>query len=268
MEDLVVTETETTEPSVGVEEVVTNSINDMSDEEFTKEFDGDSTAGDAIDDSTDKPDSNVTLNDMYSKQLSNIDAKLDSPVLIKIDGEVMELNSINELRDMAERGTKVTQKFQKLAEDRKALEAQLQALGETPDVSDDSSSEIDTIANGILQSSYVDSFKTDVSNLPSEVRETLSTDPQILKGLSMDYESGLAQQIMPKVKREMTVKGLDFIQAYVSVGRSIQSQKENVQSKKQMLTTEPKQNKYTTESKAIDIDSMSDTEFDTYFSNI
>jgi len=268
MED-VATELEVVEPEM---ETIETVVDDMSDTEFAEHFDkvdedGTDTDGDDItNDSDDKPTDDVDLNTLYSEQLGDADAKLDKPILIKVDGEVIKLDTINDLRDMAERGTSVTKKFQKLADDRRVLEAQLQALGETPDVVDESGSEIDSIANGILQSSYADDFKSSVSQLPSEVRETLSTNPQVLKGLSLDFESGLAQQIMPQVKREMTVKGLDFIQAYVSVGQKLESSKASVQKQRQVLKSEPKQTSHTTS--VVDVDGMSQSDFDKYFESL
>jgi hypothetical protein len=255
----VATESVAVEPSM---ETDRTEVVDMSDEEFSEAFDNDTLDNEESieEESTEE----VDLNTLYRDQLDNTDAKLDKPVLIKVDGEVIELNSINELRDMAERGTAVTKRFQKLAADRKALEAQLEALGEQPNVQ--TPDEVETVANEILESNYADTFKADIAILPNEVKEMLSRDAGMLKALAVDYESGLAQEVMPKVKREMALKGLDFIQAYVSIGNQIKSHKEDATAKREVLAAEPKQTKYS--SPTTDVNSMSDEEFDKYFSNL
>ncbi len=272
MEDTV-TEVETTEAIEAVEDTVTN-IDDMSDAEFETHFDEvgeeDGTVdNDTSDDTSTEPDTNVTLDDRYSTQLGDADGKLDKPVLIKVDGEVMEITTINELRDMAERGTSVTKKFQKLAEDRRQLEAQLAELGQEPKIAESVESEIDIVANEILESNYADDFKSDVSRLPKEAAEVLSTNPQMLKGLSVDYGSGLAQQIMPEVKREMIVKSVDFITAYINVGKRIQQQPQDTH-KTKMLKSEPTTNteKPDNGKSASEIDGMDSASFEKYFNSL
>ncbi len=272
MEDNTLTESVDTEPEM---EVAETEVNDMSDSEFNKHFESVGVEdGDNTDDSDDTADVSVdnepddTLDGRYSTQIDDVDAKLEKPVLLKVDGEVIELTTINELRDMAERGTSVTKKFQKLADDRRALEAQIAEMGETPIVSEDAdnNAEIDSVANEILDSDYADAFKADVGSLPREVSELLSNDVEVLNGLNIDYKSGLAQKIMPKVKREMIVKGTDFIETYVSIGKQLRQSFANVESKKQLLNSEPKQNKYVSAPK--DVNSMSSKEFDAYFDSL
>jgi len=236
-----VTETETESAIEATEEVVTN-IDDMGDDEFNEHFESvgsDESDTETADDEKEATDTNTPdddLNAKYSTQLNDADAKLDKPVLIKVDGEVMELTTINELRDMAERGTAVTKKFQKLAQDRKALEEQIKQLGVEPDVDvqdDDadtkSADELDRVANVILASDYADDFKSSVSDLPKDAVDFIGSKPEILHGLSEDFKSGLAQKIMPQVKREMVVKDVDFITAYVGIGKRLQQSDENVQ---------------------------------------
>ena len=270
MED--VTEIDTENSIEETEEVVTNSVDDMSDEAFSEMFDnkGDTEDGHDTDDSNDTADSesngDVSLDDLYATQIGDADAKLDKPVLIKVDGEVIKLDTINDLRDMAERGTSVTKKFQKLADDRRALEAQLAELGQEPNVVSDDVNEVDSVATEILQSSYADVFTADVSSLPNEAKKVLSTNPQMLKGLAMDYESGFAQKVIPQVKREMAVKGISFIDAYVSVGNRVSSQQENVQAKQKVLKAEPTRTKYS--NAKVDVNSLSDSDFEKYFADM
>lgn len=272
MEDL--TESVDTEPTDNVEvaetEVNTN-IDDMSDEEFSKHFDNVKADGSNKEPEADKTvdKDNVHENDLeglYVAQMSDADAKLDKPVFIKVNGEVMEITNINDLKNMAERGNSVTRKFQKLAEDRKALEKQLQDLNVEPDVQDESISEVEDVSSEILESSYAEDFKSNLVFVPDEIRNELAVNANMLKGLSYDFSTGLAQQILPKVKREMAINGVSFQDAYVSIGKNINAQKENVQKQKQVLKAEPKQTKY--QAPSVDVDNMSNDEFDRYFANL
>ena len=268
MEDLV-TEVETTEPIVEVEETVT-SVDDLSDEQFEEHFDkiGNEDVKSETDESEPSEKVELTDEDLYKTQITDTDAKLDKTVILKHDGEIYKIDNLNELRNLAEKGFNATKKFTKLAEDRKALEAQLQALGQEPNIEavDESSDAVNDVAEQILESNYADTFKSDISTLPSEAREFIAGDAKVLQGLAMVYESGLAQKIVPRVKREMAIKNLSFIDAYMSVGKTIQSRQEDVQQKKQILSAEPKQTSYA--SSAVDVDKMSDKDFDAYFENL
>ncbi len=270
MEENLVTETETVEPIAGTEEVVT-SVDDMDDAEFAEHFD-DVADTDNIDEPEGEVDDKVdiTLDDKYSLQMDDTEAKRDKSVFIKVDGEVMEITSINDLKNMAERGSSVTKKFQKLADDRRVLEEQIASLGAEPAVSNDADAEIDDISTQILNSDYADDFKASFQYFPPEIQQQISTDPELLKAVRVDIESGLAQKILPSIKRDMAVNGTDFMTSYVNASNKIDAQKQHkqevVQNKKQVLKAEPKQNKYV--SSSVDVDSMSDKDFDAYFDNL
>jgi hypothetical protein len=248
-----------------------NRIDALSDEDFEKEFNEVETDESDTVKSDDEP---KDLEAIYKSNLGT-DAKLDDPIVVKVDGTVYELDSLDEIRNLIERGTGVTRKYQKLAADRKALEEQLAALGQEPNVTSDNPVEddVETIANDILASSYADAFTADVQQLDAQTKEVLASDPQMLKGLAIDYESGFAQKIMPNVHKYMKINGMSFEDAYFEAGKSYQSdteKKTNNAAKAKMLNAQPK-----TVSKASSnelgrksIDAMSDAEFNAYFANL
>ena len=264
------TSTESIEDNEIIEDSETNKIDELSDKEFTEKFDNDTLDTDEVV----KPDENEPrdLESIYKANLGT-DKKLDDPMIIKVDGQVYELDSIDEIRNLVERGTGVTKKFQQLAEDRKALEKQLEELGQTPNVEtvDDTADEVESIAQAILDSDYADNFTLDMKALDDGTKQLLGSNPEMLKGLSIDYESGLAQKIMPQVHKFMNVDGLSFEDAYVKAGRSYQSNTERqtqAKPKANMLKAEPKVgSKVSGELGRAAIDGMSDKEFNAYFAN-
>ena len=273
MEENTVTETETVEPIVGTEEVVT-SVDDMSDAEFAEHFD-DVADTDNIDEPEGEVDDiaeDISDDDLYKAQIADTESKLDKEVILKNGSEIYKIDNLNELRNLAERGFNATRKFQKLADDRRVLEEQIASLGAEPAVNsdDDSDAEIEDISTQILNSDYADDFKASFQYFPPEIQQQISTDPEFLKAVRVDIESGLAQKILPSIKRDMAVNGIDFMTSYVNASNKISAQKQHkqevVQNKKQVLKAEPKQNKYV--SQAVDVDSMSDKDFDTYFNNL
>ena len=243
------------------------AVEDMTDDELDTFLDG------TEDDSSDDGDSDDAVADTVDDDLESLyatqntsDGKLAEPILVKVNGEVYSMDSIDELRNMAERGHSVTRKFQKLADDRRQLEAQLKELGQEPQVQDVTADEVNSVAEGILSSSYAESFKSDMSKLPQDVRSELGSNAQMLSGLGGDYESGLAQKIMPKVTRLMNVQGMSFLDAYKQAGSALQQQTQATESKMQVLKSQPKQT--IQKPSNMSVDGMSDKEFDKYFQNM
>ena len=257
--------------SVDTEEVEVNRIDNMSDEEFDAEFEG--TETDTVDDLENETADNEPKDlDVIYKENLGTDAKLDNPLVIKVDGTVYELDSLDEIRNLVERGTAVTSKFQKLSEDRKALEEQLAELGQTPRVAEDNTSvdDVEAVANNILASSYAETFTADMQGLDDQTKQTLAGNAQMLEGLSIDYQNGIGEKIMKQVPKLMRVNGLSFEEAYYTAGKSYQNttQKQTQDKPKvEMLKAQPKKNSEVSSNelgrKAID--DMSDTEFDAYF---
>ena len=182
--------------------------------------------------------STTDYTELYAKQLDGeTDKQLDNPILLKYKGKVIDVSSAKELRDLAERGLGATSKYQEMAEQRKMLdgitpddiamlrrfkagdETVLNELS-TPRESN-AESEIDTVAQTILDSNYASEFKGLVGNLSAADKTIVSTDPKVLRGLQIDFENGTAQKLIPLVERYMAVKGLPFIEAYVTAGREM-----------------------------------------------
>jgi len=187
---------------------------------------------------TEPQSDNTDYTELYAKQLDGeTDKQLDNPILLKHKGKVIDITSAKELRDLAERGLGSTAKYQEMAEQRKMLDGitsedidmlrkfkagDQTVLNElaTPRESNQEN-EIDTVAQTILDSSYADDFKGLVGNLSAPDKTLISTDPRVLRGLQIDFESGTAQKLMPLVERYMTVKGLPFIEAYTTAGKEM-----------------------------------------------
>jgi len=273
----------------GTEAEAENVYESMTDEEFNKSFESDTKDSSTEDtDTTEETEggsetesgSDEPTVDLYREQLSNKDAKLDKPVLIKVDGVVYEMTNINELRDLAEKGTNATRKYQRLAADRKrieALEAELrQKYGENIEQTEDGSvgeapydetvERIDEIAESILNSSYSDDFKNHIGQLPISEREMIGSDPAVLQGLAEDYESGIAQKIMTKVPRLIRVNGMSFLDAYKYAGSQITNKTDKKESVEK-LKSQPKRTNQKSGS-PVNIEDMSDDEFERYFESM
>ena len=243
----------------------TNVVDEMNDDELDSFLDGDTVDTDDVDTVAAK-EPEQSLDDLYLAQNQSKETKLDKPMYIKINGTTHTIDNVDEMRNLMERGLNHTQKMQELARDRKEFESN-RVDEESPTVTEDATTvEVDEIANDILNSSYAESFQSGVSQLPSSVRSELSTNPQMLKGLSQDYESGLAQKIVPSVAREMAVKGISFRDAYVSIGQKLNQQTQQVAQSRDTLNAQPKAN--TSIATNTDVNSMSDGEFDKYFAKM
>jgi len=147
---------------------------------------------------------------------------LDRPVVLKRKGKLYDISDLDQLRDLAERGLDATSKLQEVAELKKEL-----LKAQNPDVSEQElqninvETEVETIAQSIVNSPIAEDFKSVITELPEEVVNTLRSDPQMLKGLKLDVESGLAQKVMPSVRRYMDIEGLDFRSAYLKAGSEV-----------------------------------------------
>ena len=65
----------------------------------------------------------VDLDELYKAQMNDTDATLDKPLLIKINGKVTEINNINDMKDLMERGLGATKSFQQIAKHKKVAAA-------------------------------------------------------------------------------------------------------------------------------------------------
>lgn len=261
-----------------VEAVETNTVDDMTEDEFNKHFEEVGT-----DDKSEKPGDEVVenLDDAYKTQITDTEAKLDKPILLKVNGEVVSVDNINDLKNMAEQSVGVTKKFQQISEHKNTIEfmksndinmedlsALVQQRGQevvTPPNADEV--EIEEVANSILESSYVQDFQNAMNVIPDDVKTQIQQNPQMLKAIAVDFESGLAQQIVPQLNRVMSTKGMSFQDAYVHIGQKIQNKNEEVQTKRKILKSEPKQTTQTVNN-SVDVWDMDSKQFDKYFNNL
>ncbi len=254
-----------TEPQTDVQEMSDQEFDDYMDKDTAEESEGTSPEPESID-----------LDGLYKAQMDNSDSVLDNPMLIKINGKVTEISNVNDMKDLMERGLGATKSFQQIAEHKKTLQfldennltmedlTQLvTANGNEPITQDENAVQVETVAQTILDSDYASDFKSTADMLPEDIREKMGTDPQLLNDFYGDVQSGLAQQIMPKVEQLMAIKGLSFYQAYATAGQALQPNTD-MEQKKQTLRSQPKPNSQSLNSSNTDIWGMSDSEFDKY----
>jgi len=233
-----------------------DDFNDLSAEEQAATLDDE---GEATSDESDETQANVSdddLNALYSAQMGDADMKLDKPILVKYNGKVHKVDSVNELKSLAEQGISITKKSQRMS-DQTTLLAELEANGytaadlralATADKGEELTKmepnqvEIDEIATGILESDYADDFRGFVGEMPDVAVDEISKNPQILNGLAKDIESGLAQNLMADTRRNMDLHGMGFVEAYINSGNKYHESKQVNQKKRNTLASQPKQN--------------------------
>ena len=83
-----------------------------------------------------------------------------------------------------------------------------------------------------------------VSSVPQSVKDTLTSRPDVLRGLNIDMQQGIAQKVMPEVIKQLAINPRqDFVQLYRSVGSSMYSNEvkaEEVKPSKPVATREEK----------------------------
>ncbi len=193
---------------------------------------------------SDKPTDEVPTETVDENTLEYVTeglSPLDSPLVVKRHGKLYDLTDMNQIRDLVERGLDSTVKNQELADMRRELQKE-----RNPDVSEQEldnlgvTGEVEGISQEILNSSYADSFKGVVNGLPENTLDELKSNPNMLRGLSQDVKSGLAQKIMPNVNRYMDVDGMSFKEAYMKSGQEVMSKQNNVSKSMNKLISEPK----------------------------
>jgi hypothetical protein len=205
----------------------------------------------------------VNWDSLYKEQLNASDAKLDKPILLKVKGKILEIDNLQDIRDLAERGTAATAKFQEMAEQRKFIQ-KLESAGISEEDIDllrrarmgdteatqqllakeagaepmpDNVIEAEQVAQEILTSDHADAVKDTLSLIPEGQREQYAYNPQFMRGLKADYDAGIAQKIMPTVEKYVMVKGMPFIEAYAKAGQEVFGNQR--QEKAKSLTAKP-----------------------------
>ena len=245
------------------------------------------------------------LNARYKLQADDADAKLDKPILLKVNGKVFEVDSVNDLKNLAQLGTNSTKKHQQLAENKRELDFMADnnltiddlhslvqnATGQTPvtrtaEMNDMHS--VESIATEIENGPNADAFREVASMLPSNIKTQMRSNPGMMKGFSEDVNSGLAQRVMPGVEKLMILKQMDFMTAYASevqrlhkapsgtnrpgtnksVPESLPATKNDA--KANMLNSQPSQRAQSSKSEFTreDIDNMSSAELTKYLDEI
>jgi len=272
MEDMI------SEPEIEtVDEATAESVDNMSESELDELFE---TPSESDENSQPEEPETVDVESLYTAQMEDPDLKLDKPIYIKVNGKVIEVDSVNDLKNMAELGTGAQQKFKTISahkdtlqfmEDngisREDLDALVVARGQEPVTVDTAAREVEEVATQILQSPIADDFKAGVAALPAEVKTQIGSDANLMSGLAIDFQSGLAQTILPHVHKEMVTKGMDFVEAYVSVGKRLEASKSTTEKQKTMLKAKPSASAKV-DNHTVDVWEMDDAEFDKYFETV
>ena len=280
------------------EETTSADVDAMDESEFAdfeeKSFEDESPADDA-----DEAEEPVELTDedleaKYKAQMSDVDAKINKPITIKVNGKIYDVDSVAELKNLAELGVNSTQRFQAIAQHRKTLDYMedndirqedldllVQSRGEAPIVRDASVNATEDVAQSILDSDIADEFTRLASELPDDVKQMMSTNPNMMSGFAHDVRTGLAGAIAPVVSRYMNVNGMTHMQAYGRARSEFASknqQQEQPQQQKQQpqntiankrdtLQSQPKPGASVSKGgmSEADMDKMSDAEFEKYW---
>ena len=275
-------------------------IFELSDEEFESKADelvnsakenNDATSSKKDDDTKSDDDSDADL-DLDTKYKSQLDAgfELTEPILIKVDGSVMEISDSKDARALIEKGLNYTKKTQELAQHRKTLmflennginnvddlekvlngELQLNEPVKPIDDASVNAEHIESVANNILNSDKADEMKMLISSMPLKAKQILESDANVLDGLFYDLNQGLAQKIMPLANKYMTVNDMSFEEAYIKAGNEISNADKTDSVKRNIISSEPK-SRGTTQKRSYtrdDIFSMDESEFEKYVSKL
>jgi hypothetical protein len=237
------------------------------------------------------------LSKLYKEQLDK-EIKLDKPIIVKVKGEVFDINDLNEARTLIEKGIDYTFKTQALAQERKLAEVanqyginsaedmanllqsiqaqpteptQVSQVSDTTTVSTDTdtvSTEAEAIAQKIIQEGKAEVFRDTVTQLPPEAQMLLQQDARVLNGFYEDVKQGIASKILPLAKRYMAINGEGFLDAYKRAGDSIFGSQEHQNT---MLTSEPKKVKRqsgTIVDDFSDVDPANDAEMERFYEKL
>jgi len=205
------------------------------------------------------------------------DEVIFEPIEVEIDGNKITVNSQEELMTLAKKGLKSVDikpnvdsevdtfvkqagltkadltllvdarngdanAIAKLAEIAKVdvLDIEAEKAGEyKPTFEMQAQSEIDIVAGEILNDTeHATVFKETMVGLPTDFKQTISNDAGMLKAFSSHLKSGLAQEVLPQVRKEMALKGGTFFENYARLGQETARAKAAPQ---QEAKQEPKQ---------------------------
>ena len=87
--------------------------------------------------------------------------------------------------------------------------------------------ELDDVITEINQNEEIATqMNTYVQSVPQSVKDTLTSNPNILRGLNIDAQNGVAQQIMPEVIKQLAINpNQDFVTLYQGIGQKVSKPK-------------------------------------------
>ncbi len=187
---------------------------------------------------------------------------LDKPLVVKVKGKVYDLKSMDQIRDLVEKGFMATQKTQQLAELKRELMKEQNpditnedmALQETEDA-------VERISQEILNSDIAEDFKGVISSIPTSDREQFRQDPNLLGMLQVDVKNGLTKKIMPSVERYMALENMSFREAYGLSAKNYYDSMQMKDNRVKTLTSVPDNTSSVTKTEKQDIWDMSDKEY-------
>ena len=179
-----------------------------------------------------KPDSDT------KELVYDSDEESDKNFVIKVNGENIE-TSLKELKVLAQKGLNYSQKTMALAKHNDLLNSleqygidSIEALnsfmannqGETIQEAEKSpyGEDVEQVATEILQQPNAGEFKEVISGLPDRAMDEVSGNSKMLASLYVDFNSGLAQKLLPETKKVMALRpDLSFYDAYQMAGNRI-----------------------------------------------
>jgi len=176
------------------------------------------------------------------------DEELDKSFVIKVNGELME-TSLQELKVLAQKGMSYSAKTMALAKHKDLLGSLEQyGISSVDDLNNFINTNkgeeikalpeskydegIEQVASEILERDNSSEFKEVISGLPEKAIETVSTDARVLAALYTDFDSGLAQKLLPETKKIMSLRpDMSFEEAYNFAGNRILGGNQNKKAK-------------------------------------
>ena len=99
-------------------------------------------------------------------------------------------------------------------------------------------SEVEELATEILRDeTHATQFKAVSAELPPEFMQSIGQDAQKLRAFSNHIKSGLAQEVIPLVYKDIALNGGSFFDSYANIGMKISEQRQNT---RQQAPTEQK----------------------------
>ena len=248
------------------EESIDESTDNSEDEDNRENIDEDEGSDDSKDDdinenegdnssSENEYDDEADTEDNNNKE-NNSDFE---PVEVSVNGQIISLNSQEELLQYVKSGIQSKSPRQRKSENDQIIEQgklsqeDLALLIDAKsgnkfaiaklakdsnidiyDISDDAASEyqqtfqaniateVDEVAQDIMEDVELHAkFKSVVANVPQEFATQIATSPDALRNFAKHVKSGLAQKVIPEAMKQQMLHGGSFMENYAKVGREM-----------------------------------------------